>query len=147
MGLLKFYQPFVGKLAEFEDKFDEDTVEYATAYWNQLDQKCIIFVIMLAFISIGSCIAYFTVYNNMPGRHYKKTHWIMFYLLQSILGCGLLTYAVAFLIATPEIQGTGMLVFNIALGNFVYSLFSFGLLSVIWWLWLPTNAYRWIGNK
>ena len=147
MGLIKFYHPFVGKQSEFEDKFSEDTMEYATAYWNQLDEKCIILVILLAVISLGSCIAYFTVYNNMPGRHYKKTHWLMFYLLQSVVGCGALSYLVAYLIAKPTLDGAGMLIFNIALGNMIYSIFSFGILSVIWWIALPTNAYRLIGKK
>ena len=147
MGLIKFYHPFVGKQSEFEDKFSEDTMEYATAYWNQLDEKCIIFVILLAVISLGSCIVYFTVYNNMPGRHYKNTHWLMFYLLQAVVGCGAFTYLVAYLIATPTLDGSGMLIFKLALGNMLYSIFSFGILSVIWWIALPTNAYRLIGKK
>lgn len=146
MGLIKLYEPFVGNLAKLQDKFDEDSIDLATNYWNQLDEKCIIFVIMLAVISLGSCIAYFTVYNNMPGRHYQRMHWAMFFLLQAVAGCGF-TYLVAYLFAKPTLDGTGMLIFNIALGNMVYSIFSFGILSVIWWIFLPTNAYRWIGNK
>lgn len=147
MRFIKAYKPFVDTKSQFMDKFDsEDTKKLAENCYNSLDSGSLYIFIFMLVVTIGLCIFYFTAYNNWPGRHYKRWHWIVFYIatvIASFFGSAL----IGWIIAKPAVAGYMSLVWDISFGNLLYSLFGFGILSVIWWLFLPTNAYRLIGNK
>lgn len=144
--LIKAYKWIVGTESKFTDSLEPSTREAGEMYWNTLDKSCLALLLYMAVLSIGMCILYFTYYNTIPGRHYRRTHWIGFYLIMAILsalGTGLLGY----IMATPTVKGSGWLIFDIAVGNLLYSILAFGILSVIWWMFLPTNAYRLIKKR
>lgn len=139
--LIKLYEWIVKTESNFLDNLDESTIDAGDTYWKNLDKSCLVFLMFMVVISIVMCIGYFTTYNKMPGRHYRPTHWLVFYIatiLTSSIGTGLIGY----FLAKPTIKGSGWLLFDIAVGNLLYSFLIFGALSIIWWLFLPTNAYR-----
>ncbi len=139
--LIKLYKPFVGTESKFTDALEESTKEAGEIYWRNLDKSCLAFLLLMLVVSIGICICYFTIYNKYPGRHYRLTHWGGFYIL-SALTAFLGTWGLGWLLAKPTVQGAGWLLLDISLGNLCYTIIIYGILSVIWWLFLPTNAYR-----
>lgn len=139
--LIKLYKQFTGTESEFLGNLNEATREAGDIYWRNLDKSCSAFLILMLAISIGICICYFTIYNKFPGRHYRPTHWAGFYILSALLAL-VGTWWLGWLLANPTVKGAGWLLFDISLGNLCYSILIFGILSVIWWLFLPTNAYR-----
>lgn len=146
MKLICLYKLFVGTESKFLDKYPPETQDIAQSFWNSLNSSCLFFVIFLLGVSILFCAFYFTAYNEMPGRHYKRVHWIGFYigtLLVSFFG----TAELGYLLNNTSLNGSASLIWDIAFGNLVYSFFIYGVLSCIWFLFLPTNAYRLIGNK
>ena len=145
MRYIEAYRPFTGSEAKFLDRVPEGSQEIAENYWLSLDSKCLSFLIILIAITIIGCVSYFTVYNEQPGRHYRITHWLCFYI-GTIIIVLLGTAGLGYWFCPPTINGSGELIWDIAIGNLVYSTIIFGLLSIFWWLFLPTNAYR-IINK
>lgn len=146
MKLIGIYKWFVGTESKFVDSVAEGSQDLATSYWDSLNSACLFFILFLVVISIILCVYYFTAYNEQPHRHYRRTHWIGFYIgtvLFEFVGTAFLGY----LLTKPTVKGSGFLIWEIAVGNAVYSIIIFGVLSVIWWLFLPTNAYRLIGNR
>lgn len=138
MDFTLIYKLFTGSKTKFEDKVG---TAVADAFWPKLDTVCIFSIIILLFVSIGFCIYYFTEYNNQPGRHYHPKHWCGFYLGTTVMTF-ILTVAIGYLLAKPTHEAT-KLIWMTGLGNFVYSILLFGLVSCLWWLckW-PTNAYK-----
>lgn len=146
MKLIGLYKLFVGTESEFLDKYPIETQDIAQRFWNSLNSSCLFFVMFLLAVSTLLCAFYFTAYNEMPGRHYKRNHWIGFYigtLLVSFFGTAVLGY----LLNNTSLNGSSSLIWDIAFGNLVFSILIYGVLSCIWFMFLPTNAYRLIGNK
>lgn len=141
MKQIGIYEPFVGSETQFIDSVPEGSREIAQSYWFSLNSVCLYFIIAGLVITIGLCVYYFTAYNKIPGRHYKPIYWAGFYI-GTILLTFIVTLVLGFILTKTTLNGTSTLVWNIAMGNAVYSFVLFGLLSVIWWLCLPTNAYR-----
>ena len=145
MRYIEAYRPFTGSETKFLDRVPEGSQEIAENYWLSLDSKCLSFLIILIAITIIGCVSYFTVYNEQPGLLYRITHWLCFYI-GTIIIVLLGTAGLGYWFCPPTINGSGELIWDIAIGNLVYSTIIFGLLSIFWWLFLPTNAYR-IINK
>lgn len=147
MRFIKAYKPFVDTKSQFMDKFDsEETKELAEQCYNSIDAGSFYIFIFMVVITIVLCVFYFTLYNNLPGRHYRRWHWAVFYII-SVLTSFFGSSLIGWIIAKPAVSGYMSLVWDISLGNLVYSFLGFIVLSVVWWLFLPTNAYRLIGNK
>ena len=145
MKLISIYKPFVGKEPNFVDSFPQDTQDLAEHFWASLNSSCLFFVLFLVVISVCLCIYYFTAYNEQPGRHYRRTHWVGFYI-GTVVFMFLGTAVLGYILTNPTVKGFESLIWDIALGNAVYSIAIFGVLSFIWWLFaLPTNAY--IGTR
>ena len=145
MKLISIYKPFVGKEPKFVDSFPQDTQDLAVHFWASLNSSCLFFVLFLVVISVCLCIYYFTAYNEQPGRHYRRTHWVGFYI-GTVVFMFLGTAVLGYILTNPTVKGFESLIWDIALGNAVYSIAIFGVLSFIWWLFaLPTNAY--IGTR
>jgi hypothetical protein len=147
MKLISFYRPFVGTEAKFLDNYtSEETQEIAQKFWNSLNSSCLFFILVLVGVSLLLCISYFTWYNEMPGRHYKPSHWFGFYIV-TVLVSFFGTAALGYLLNKTSLDGSAFLIWEIAFGNLIYSILLYGLFSCFWFLWLPTNAYRLIGKK
>lgn len=146
MKLISFYKYFVGTESQFLDKYPPETQDIAQSFWNGLNDSCLFLILYFVLVSTILCISYFTWYNEMPGRHYKRSHWFGFYiatLLISFFGTALIGY----LLNKTSLNGSAYLIWRIALGNLVYSFLLYGFLSLGWFWKLPTNAYRLIGKK
>lgn len=146
MKLISFYKFFVGTESKFVDSVTQGSQDLAERYWASLNSACLFFILFLVVMSIILCVYYFTAYNEQPRRHYRRTHWIGFYI-GTVVFIFLGTAALGFLLTKPTVTGSKSLIWDIAAGNAVYSILIFGVLSVVWWLWLPTNAYRLIGKR
>lgn len=146
MKLISIYRFFVGKETQFLDGYPKETQDIAQTFWNELNSACMFFLIYLFGVSILFCAFYFTAWNEMPGRHYRPSHWICAYAI-TLLVVFFGTAALGYMRTNTSLNGSASLIWDIALGNVVYSFFIFGLLSIVWFLWLPTNAYRLIGKK
>lgn len=146
MKLISFYKFFVGTESKFVDSVNVGSQDLAENYWSSLNSSCLFFILFLVIMSICLCAYYFTAYNEQPGRHYRRTHWIGFYI-GTVLFIFLGTVGLGYLLTNPTVKGSASLIWDIAVGNAVYSIIIFGVLSVAWWLWFPTNAYRLIGKR
>ena len=146
MKLISIYRLFVGTETKFLDRYPKDTQDIAQTFWNDLNSACLFFLILLFGVSILFCAFYFTAWNNMPRRHYRPSHWIGAYII-TFLVVFFCTVALGYMLTNTSLNGSASLIWDIAFGNAVYSFIIFGLLSIAWFLWLPTNAYRLIGKK
>ncbi len=146
MKLIGFYKLFVGTETKFVDSVPEGSQDLAENFWASLNSSCLFFILFLVIMSVCLCVYYFTVYNEQPGRHYRRTHWIGSYI-GTVVFMFFGTAGLGFLLTKTTVNGSKSLIWDIAAGNAVYSILIFGVLSVIWWLWLPTNAYRLIGKR
>lgn len=145
MKLIGVYKLFVGTESKFIDSVNEGSQDLAESFWASLNSSCLFFVLFLVVISVCLCIYYFTAYNEQPGRHYRRTHWVGFYI-GTVVFMFLGTAGLGYILTNPTVKGSESLIWDIALGNAVYSIAIFGVLSFIWWLFaLPTNAY--IGTR
>ena len=145
MKLISVYKPFVGTESKFIESVLPGSQDIAEKFWASLNSSSLFFILFLVVMSVCLCIYYFTVYNEQPGRHYRRTHWIGFYL-GTVVFIFIGTAGLGYILTKPTVKGFGLLIWEIAVGNAVYSVIIFGVLSVIWWLFLPTNAYRLIGK-
>lgn len=141
MKLINLYKPFIGTKSKFLDKYPEDSQDIADQFWNSINDSCLFFILFLIAVSIGLCIFYFWIYNEVPGRHYKRTHWLCIYLITVLLAF-FGTAALGYVLTNPSLNSSSLLLWKIAFGNLLYSIAIFGLFSCIWWLFLPTNAYN-----
>ena len=144
--LIKMYKFIVGTESKFTDALDASTQEAGEEYWHTLDKACLVLFLAMLIITIGLCVLYFTYYNNRPGRHYRVSHWVRFYV-GAITASFVSTWLLSYILATPTVKGAEWLVFDIAIGNLEYSIILFLFMSIIWWRYLPTNAYRVIKRK
>ena len=86
MGLDKifFLLPSKGKfLQNFAQ--NEQLKAQADQVWRQLDGFSPILLIVTAVLGIGLAFYYYTVYNEMPGRHYKIKHWCIWGIIAVVL--------------------------------------------------------------
>ena len=146
MKLIGLYKPFVGTEAKFLDNYPPETQDIAQKFWNNLNDSCLFLILFFILVSIILCVYYFTFYNEKPGRHYKPSHWGGFYiatLVFSFIGTAVLGY----LLNNTSLNDSSYLIWEIALGNLLYSFLLYGVLSFVWFWKLPTNAYRPIGKK
>lgn len=144
MKLISVYKPFVGTESKFIDSVNEGSQDLAESFWANLNSSCLWFLLFLG-VSVLICIYYYTEYNEKPHRHYRRTHWVGFYI-GTVVFMFLGTAGLGYILTKPSVKGSESLIWDIALGNAVYSIIIFGLLSFFWWLLaLPTNAY--IGTR
>jgi membrane-associated HD superfamily phosphohydrolase len=147
MKLLELYRPFAGTKTEFIKAFrDNDTLyNQAINFWNSLESVAGIILLIGLIIGIALTVYYYTTYNNHPGRHYKPRHWFLWMGI-SLLSVFLLTWGFEILAVKPKLDGASVLEAKIALGNAVYAVLYYLLVSWVWCMALPTNAYRFLTN-
>ena len=147
MKLLELYRPFAGSKTDFIKPFrDNDSLYYqAISFWNSLENVSVI--ILLIGVVMGSALAayYYTIYNNSPGRHYKPWHWLLWMVI-TLLSVFLLTWLFELLAVKPKLDGAFVLEGKIAFGNALYAVLLYLLISYVWCMALPTNAYRFLSN-
>lgn len=130
-------------MTDFVNQFRNNEVLYnqARAYWNKMESSSVIILIIFLVLGISLAIFYYQPYNNKPGRHYTPKHWLIF-LGVTFLSTFLITWGFEYFAFKTSLDGATMLHIKIALGNAIYASLLYFVVSVIWCLWLPTNAYR-----
>lgn len=145
MGIEKifFLLPTKGK---FLNGFahNEQLKTQADNVWRQLDGLSPVLLIACVVIGIGLAVFYYTAYNEMPGRHYKVKHW----LLWGVISFALTLIATAIIeyvgIKTNLKSGISSLYWLCAINNALYSLILYFLTSVVWCNCFRTNAYKFL---
>lgn len=143
MGIIKifFFLPSRGKFLQGFAGNDQLKAQ-AEQVWRQLDGLSPILLILTAVIGIGLAIYYYTVYNEMPGRHYKIQHWgiwaaVSFVL--SLVGTAVIEYVG---IKTNIRTGLTSLYWLCSLNNAFYCLLLYVATSFFWCNYCRTNAYK-----
>ena len=113
----------------------------ARAYWNKLESFSSIIFIIFLFFGILMAAIYYLPYNNRSGRHYTPKHWLLFLSITFVLTF-IVTWAFLYIGVPPRLDTTAFLQLKIAFGNAIYASVLYFIVSVVWCLALPTNAYR-----
>lgn len=114
----------------------------AERVWKQLDGLSTWLLLLAAGLGIGLAIYYYTAYNEMPGRHYKIKHWVIWGVIATVLsfvGTVVIEYAC---IKTNLKNGIGSLYWMCALNNAFYCIIVYFLTSLVWCKFCRTNAWK-----
>lgn len=143
MKLLSLYKPFAGTMSDFTKNFEKNDALFnqAKAFWRQLDDFTIFIFVTLLAIGIGGAAYYYSVFNNLPGRHYKPKYWGIF-LLMTFIATLVVTIFFEYLVVHPSLSGAFWLECRIAFGNAIYASLLYVIVSILWCNSFPTNAYR-----
>lgn len=136
---------FAGKMSDFAGKFENNEALYnqARAFWRNLEGCSLVFIMISIVFGIGLAAYYYTIYNNISGRHYQPKHWCL-HLAATFIVSLLLTFGCEYLAAAPKLDGAMSLEIQIAVINGFYAVFVYFLTAVFWCNFLPTNAYRFL---
>lgn len=130
-------------MSDFAGKFENNEALYnqARAFWRSLEGSTLWLVIIPAVCGIALAAYYYTIFNNMPNRHYRPKYWWIFFAAAFIVSL-FLTFGFVCLVAAPKLDGAMSLEWKIAFVNGIYAVIVYFLMSLSWWNFLPTNAYR-----
>ena len=143
MKLLQLYKWIAGGMTDFTRQFqdNENLFKQAQSFWNKLESVSIWILLIFIVLSILLVVIYYQPYNNTAGRHYKPTHWAVFLLL-TFIGTFGVTWLFEYIAVAPKLPGALLLEMKIALCNAIYASVLYFVLSLLWCLFLQTNAYR-----
>ena len=135
-----FLLPRKGK---FLNSFSEQLRPQADAVWRSLDGWTPCLVIIMAILGIGLAAYYYKPYNDMPGRHYKVSHWAIWGIISVALAF-IATLCIEYFGIKTHLPKTGLnnLYILTALNNAIYCAILYFVTSVVWCNIAPTNAYR-----
>lgn len=102
--------------------------------------------LLLITVLLGICMAgfYYTKYNEMPGRHYKVSHWGVIGIITVILSFIATLVVEYFGIKTNIKSGISALYWMCALNNAIYCALVYLITSAVWCNLFPTNAYKFL---
>ncbi|EGN57443.1 hypothetical protein PRBRB14_21960 [Hallella multisaccharivorax DSM 17128] len=143
MSLFNLYTWATGSKAAFLNSFQNQDEQYeqAQAFWNGLENNAIAFVGLFLALGIAWAWFYYGPYNNMPGRHYRPTHWCIFLGICAV-STFVFTLGAAYLIQAPKLDGAWSIEIKLSLANTLYAVIIYIITSIIYCSYLPTNAYR-----
>lgn len=135
-----FLLPEKGKfLASFQN---DNLKQQADMVWRNLEGWTPWLVFFMAALGIGLAVYYYKPYNDLPGRHYKVSHWALWGGISVILTFIATLCIEYFGIKTNLKTGLNNLYILTALNNAIYCAILYFVTSVVWCNALPTNAYR-----
>ena len=141
---LTIYKWFIGSLNDFTRHFgdNEELVMQARSFWHHLEGGTIVYLLTAVVLAMLLCGLYYTAYNNLPGRHYRPSHWLYFLIGLAVLTIGV-TIGEEYNFAKPRLNGAWMLEVKLALCNAIYAAIVYLISSVaICNLPIKTNAYK-----
>lgn len=138
---LELYEWIAGSKHDFIKNFEGNDPLYKRAgvFWELLESYALFIICTFVILGILFAFLYYGPFNNKPGRHYRPRWWAGF--LGITFAATLIVTLIIGLLANPELSGSGVLIFKIALGNALYAMFVYFLTSVVWCNLIPTNAY------
>lgn len=147
-----FYDWILPNKQAFINEFKDDDAKRnaAKAFVSSLSNCDLLLFITCVGLTLAACISYYTWYNKIVkpwGYHYRKRHWTAWLVIALIL-----TFLAAKLFCIPllknvGLQGTDGFIWRFYIGNAIYTVVGFFIISFVWCSWLPTNAYRWLKFK
>lgn len=143
MGLIKsfFLLPSKGKFLQGFAQ-NEQLKAQADLVWRHLDDWSLILLGITLLSGVGLAAIYYTKYNEMPGRHYKVSHWVIIGGLSALLSF-VITLAIEYFgIRTNLKSGLSALYLMCALNNALYCAIVYILTSFLWCNLFSTNAYK-----
>lgn len=131
------------KKGKFLNSFSEQLRPQADAVWRSLDGWTLWLLIIMAVLGIGLAAYYYKPYNDMPGRHYKVSHWAIWGII-SVALTFIATLCFEYFGIKTHLPKTGLnnLYILTALNNAIYCAILYFVTSVVWCNIAPTNAYR-----
>lgn len=145
MSLIKFFflLPSKGKFLQGFAHNDELKVQ-ADQVWRQLDGLSLILLIVAVVLGLGLAAFYYTGYNELPGRHYKISHWAIWAGITTVVAL-IVTAIIEYVgIQTRITSGLTFLYWLCAINNALYALFMYFITSVVWCNFFRTNAYKFL---
>lgn len=145
--MIGFYRPFVGTKVSFLKPYEGEGMEtmyqQAQIFWNKLDSVSLVFIIIFLLVGILMAYVYYGPYNEKPHRHYLVKHWVKFLIICAIVSL-VPTFAIAYVVAPPRVNGSLPMEILLSIGNAIYSAVIFLGISLVWCNFerFPTNAYR-----
>lgn len=136
---------------EFLRNFSEDEtrLQQARRFWKSLEETDLEVWIAIIGLTGIVCVSYYTWFNKIfrPfGYHYRRRYWV-----GALLVCWILLFACIFYIDQSVLyvglSGSNDILWTRRVSAIGWSTCIYILLSIIWCLWLPTNAYRWVKFK
>lgn len=125
---------------------NENLKSQATQVWSRLTNYTSLLIVVSILVGIGLAAYYYKPYNELPGRHYKVSHWSLWGII-SVLLTFIITLLIEFLgIHTNLKTGIYSLYLMTAISNAIYCAFFYFITSLVWCNFLPTNAYRFLGR-
>lgn len=132
--------------SDFAKPFRDDEILYnqARQFWSHLNNIAWVVFGIAIIVGIGSAVSYYTIYNNMPNRHYRPIHWWLF-MLCTLLFTLVVTISIELCFANTSLNGALWIEWKVALINMIYAVSAFCATSFVWCnTSLPTNAYRYL---
>lgn len=145
MSLIKFFflLPSKGKFLQGFAHNDELKAQ-ADQVWRQLDGLSPILLIIAVVLGLSFATFYYTVYNELPGRHYKISHWAIWAGITTVVTL-IVTAIIEYVgIRTHITNGLISLYWLCAINNALYGVFIYFVTSVVWCNFLRTNAYKFL---
>ncbi|WP_297675115.1 hypothetical protein [uncultured Bacteroides sp.] len=145
MGIIKIFFLLMSK-GKFLQNFahNEQLQAQAEQVWRQLDGYSPILLIITAVLGIGLAIFYYDRYNEMPGRHYKISHWGIWGGIAFFLSL-IVTVTIEYVCIKTHIKtGLTSLYWLCALNNALYCAILYFLTSLVWCNLFRTNAYKFL---
>ncbi len=141
MDKIFFLLPSKGK---FLNGFNEQLRQQADLVWKQLDGLTLILLAVGIILGIGLAIYYYTGYNELPGRHYKVKHWVIWGVISFVITL-LATVLIEYIgIKTNLNIGLTSFYWLCALNNALYCIALYFVTSFVWCNFLRTNAYKFL---
>lgn len=145
MSIIKIFLLLPSK-GEFLQNFanNEQLKAQAQQVWRQLDELSPWLLLLTAVLGIGLAIYYYSGYNEMPGRHYKIKHWVIWGVTAFLLSL-VVTAIIEYVgIKTNIKTGLTSLYWLFALNNALYCVALYFLTSIAWCNLWRTNAYKFL---
>jgi hypothetical protein len=147
MKIVDIYGWGLPKQADFLNHFKNNDALYnqARALWNELDSCSIWFILAFVVIALIFAIIYYGPYNNMPRRHYKVNHWLIWMLITAAVTF-VITLVMGLIMVNSPLHARIGLILRVSGINVLYSIgvYFIAALLVCNMPFLKTNAYRFL---
>lgn len=127
-----------------ERKDNEALYNQARSLWNSIDTANIYFLVTAFAVAMILVCFYYYVYNKLPGRKYRITHWAIWLAVTAVLTI-ILTFVLGDVLVNSGLNEKSGFILRISLINGLYASVIYLIASlVICNLPVPTNAYRFL---
>ena len=146
MGMLNLYDWWLPNQAEHLVRYKDNEPLYnmARSLWNSIDFASMYFLATAIAVAFVLVCYYYYGYNKLPGRKYRRRHWLIWLVITAITTIGLTMILGNAMVSSTLKEQVGFIL-RISLINGLYASATFFIKSfIICNLPVPTNAYRFL---